>query len=136
MKLTLKRLVFTGKSTIGELSIDGEFFCNTLEDTVREGPKVYGKTAIPAGTYEVVIDFSNRFKKKMPHILNVPGFAGIRIHTGNKAQDTEGCILLGLTKGEDCIGRSRDAYGKFFYLLEAGLEQGKVFIEISEEGRI
>jgi hypothetical protein len=131
MELLLKRVAFTGKSTIGELSIDGEFFCHTLEDVVRQGPKVYGKTAIPAGTYEVIIDFSKHFKKKMPHILNVPGFEGIRIHTGNKAEDTEGCILLGLTKGPDFIGRSRDAYAKFFNLLEAGLEEGKVFITIT-----
>lgn len=134
MNLLLKRLIFTGKSTIGELFIDGEFYCNTLEDAVRE-EKVYGKTAIPAGRYEVVIDYSNRFKKKMPHILNVPGFEGIRIHTGNRPGDTEGCILLGMTKGEDFIGRSRDAYGKFFYILEAGLENGKVFIEITEGER-
>ena len=130
MKLTLKREIKGIRSTIGKLYVDEDFFCYTLEDRVREGEKVYGETAIPAGTYEVIIDHSQRFGKKMPHILNVPGFEGIRIHVGNRPEDTNGCILVGKMCGPDFIGGSRTAYQEFFDMLEAGLEEGKVFITI------
>lgn len=107
MKLTLQRRPSKGGCTIGELSIDGVFECYTLEDTVREVPgqpvaswKVQNETAIPSGLKKVIIDLSNRFKKWMMHVLEldgkeVDGFAGIRIHAGNKSSDTDGCILVG-----------------------------------------
>jgi len=75
MKLEVKRKIFTDKSTIGELYIDGVFECYTLEDTVRQGPKVFGKTAIPTGTYKVIVNMSNRFKRLLPLLVNVPEFA-------------------------------------------------------------
>lgn len=119
MKLTLNRKWKTLKSTIGELHVDGKFQCFTLEDVVRKtGEKVYGDTAIPAGTYKVVIDFSNRFQRRMPHILDVPGFTGVRIHTGNTTADTLGCILVGQDRGENIVGQSRLAYEALFRKLD------------------
>ena len=94
MEITLKRVTFSPKFTIGRLEI-GTTTIWTLEDPVRKGPKVYGQTAIPAGRYDVIWNVSNRFRKLMPILLNVPGFEGIRIHTGNTVDHTEGCILLG-----------------------------------------
>ena len=90
MELTLTRTDFTNDSTIGELSVNGKFECFTLEDKVRP-VKIKGMTAIPAGAYEVVINFSERFQRPLPLLLNVPNFDGIRIHAGNTAKDTEGC---------------------------------------------
>lgn len=131
MHLQVRRIWFTEISTIGKLFLDGNFFCYTLEDKVRaDGMKVKGKTAIPSGTYEIVIDHSNRFQKQMPHILNVPMFEGIRIHSGNTSFDTEGCILLGENHSTDFVGDSRVAFSKFFPKLEEGLKTGKVFIDI------
>jgi hypothetical protein len=120
MILTIHRKVLTPTSSIGELFVDGAFFCYTLEDTVQEdGIKINGDTAIPVGTYRVIIDFSNRFQKMMPHILDVPGFEGIRIHCGNTSADTEGCILLGQEKGANTVLFSRPAFNAFFPKLQA-----------------
>lgn len=131
MKLKLLRLEFTDESTIGELFVDNAHECWTLEDKVRPaGEKIHGQTAIPAGTYRVIIDFSNRFKRLMPHLLDVPNFAGIRIHSGNRAKDTEGCIILGKVKGEDFVGESRLAYSEFLPKLEAAFKEDEVWIEI------
>ncbi len=99
MKLELKRLYFKETYTIGKLYVDGVYQCDTLEDTHRpDGDKVYSETCIPEGAYQVIINMSNRFKKLMPLLLNVPGFEGIRIHSGNTAADTSGCILVGQNK--------------------------------------
>jgi len=96
MKLTLTRKIYTDRSTIGTLDIDGVRECDTLEDmTRRPDVKIYGKTAIPGGAYKVVITHSNRFKKDLPLLLNVPNYEGVRIHTGNDDNNTEGCILVG-----------------------------------------
>jgi hypothetical protein len=95
MNLILIRNVYTDKSTIGDLLVDNEYFCHALEDVVRKpGEKIFGKTAIPTGKYEVVLSMSNRFKKLLPELLNVPGFAGVRIHGGNTSDDTDGCIVV------------------------------------------
>lgn len=118
MNLTLKRFEFGTNYTIGRLYRDEEYLCYTLEDKVQE-PKVFGETAIPTGTYSVVIDYSNRFKKPMPHVLDVPGFTGIRIHPGNSDKDTEGCILLGMNwAGNDWISNSTIAFDKFMTLIK------------------
>lgn len=104
MKLTLKRNFKGADYTIGKLYIDGHYFCDTLEDTVRPAnKKIAGKTAIPAGNYKVIKSYSPRFKKILPEILNVPNFTGVRIHAGNTAKDTDGCILLGLNKTKGAV---------------------------------
>lgn len=131
MKLDLIRKDFTERSTCGDLLIDDKYFCHTLEDTYRE-TKIPGETCIPYGTYEVITNWSNRFKRVMPLLLNVPGFEGVRIHAGNTDKDTEGCILLGYTPGIDYVGSSRAAMIDFMILLRQGLEAGKVKITISK----
>jgi len=129
MNLRLLRKTFTDTSTIGALTIDGKPECFTLEDKVR-AVKIAGKTAIPAGIYEVTITFSDRFRKPLPLLLNVPNYAGIRIHPGNTAADTEGCILVGTTQGKDMIGNSRIAFAALFTKLQAALQKEKIFMEV------
>jgi hypothetical protein len=113
MKLLLKRITKTNNSTIGELYINGVFQCYTLEDKERE-VKIKNETAIPKGTYKVIINRSNRFKIDLPLLLNVPNFEGVRIHSGNSNHDTEGCILVGQTRATDFIGNSRKAFKNLF----------------------
>lgn len=132
MEILLQREPSTLQSTSGALSIDGAFECFTLEDVVREMPgkpvstwKIAGQTAIPVGTYQVVIDFSTRFQRPMPHVLNVPGFDGVRIHSGNTAADTEGCVLLGKNRAPDDVTESRDAFAGFFPKLQAAINRGE-----------
>ena len=129
MDLCVKRLEFSDDSTIGELSVDGRFECYTLEDKVRP-VKIKGKTAIPAGQYEIVINFSQRFQKPLPLLLNVPNFEGVRIHPGNIPANTEGCILVGDTRGVDFIGQSRAAFDRLFEKMKIAAETQKIFIEI------
>lgn len=133
MKLELIRKVFTNISTIGDLLIDGKWFSFVLEDVVRPLDKVPGETAIPYGTYEVITNWSVRFKRVMPLLLNVLGFEGVRIHWGNTDADTEGCILLGYIKNPDFVGQSKAAFFDFMPILKQGLETGKVFLTISKE---
>lgn len=108
MKLELKRRFLGESYTIGSLSIDGKKFCDTLEDKVRDlnkngvfdgdEKKVYAETAIPYGTYNVVVDYSPKFKRELPRLQNVKHFEGILIHRGNTAEDSAGCILVGENK--------------------------------------
>jgi len=106
MQVTLWRKYRKPGYTIGRLYIDGVFFCNTLEDTDRglaqymsvgeiANIKIKGATAIPTGAYKVQRTYSPKYKRLMPQVMNVKGYAGIRIHSGNTAADTDGCILLG-----------------------------------------
>jgi len=119
MLIEVKRFEFKDTHTVGKMYVDGIYECYTLEDAVRNGTKVLGKTAIPIGTYKLIIDASTRFKQDMPHILDVPDFTGVRIHAGNTSADTDGCILLGSTwAGKDFIGNSKIAYKKFFDKLK------------------
>jgi hypothetical protein len=129
MNLKLVRKTFTEESTVGELSVNGKFECFTLEDKVR-AVKIHGKTAIPEGIYEVVITFSDRFRKPLPLLLKVPNFEGVRIHSGNTAADTEGCILVGTSKSKDMVGGSRNAFNALFPKIEAALKKEKVFFQI------
>ena len=125
MKLTLNRK-FKGQTyTIGDLSIDGKFFCNTIEDAVRELPatcpdtprgrsctckeKVYAKTAIPAGTYKVTLQYSPKYKH----------FLGILIHSGNTEVDSAGCIIVGKNTVKGKVLESRTTFQKLYAILES-----------------
>lgn len=140
MKLTLKRIALRQTYTIGRLYVDGNYFCDTLEDTVRDlnkdgkfdngEKKVYAKTAIPYGTYKIKWTYSQRFKKYTPQLMNVPSFEGIRIHAGNTSADTEGCILLGENKQVGKVLNSRATINKFYPLIKKACSNGKVTIEI------
>lgn len=133
MNAKLQRLWLSPDFTLGALFVNGKATHFTLEDAVRQVAgrpvfdwKVQNRTAIPVGRYRVVIDMSTRFKKLLPHVLDVPGFSGIRIHAGNTAEDTEGCILLGNTCDLDgFVGRSRPALVEFFGSLEAAVMLGE-----------
>ena len=105
MEIKLIRDIFTDTETLGKLFIDDVFFCYTLEDKFRhlsndmseeqiKVVKVQAQTAIPKGRYRVILSLSNRFKTLLPEVLNVKGFAGIRIHGGNDHTNSEGCILV------------------------------------------
>ena len=140
MKLRLERpLVRNPQQTIGELYVDGAFECFTLEDAEREIEgkpvaewKVAGATSIQKGSYDVVITFSNRFNRDLPLLENVPGFEGIRIHSGNTAADTEGCILVGRGKTEKTVTESRAAFNALFAKIKQALDEGDmVTIEIA-----
>lgn len=132
--ISVKRKYFTNKSTIGQLTFN-DFHCFTLEDTVRRnGFKIAGETAIPPGEYEVIVNYSERFKQMMPLILNVPNFQGIRIHPGNTEKDTDGCILVGNNYNPDIpdlITDSRAAFNILFPLIKNSMLTSKVFLAIS-----
>lgn len=130
MNLLLKREPSSQYSTLGTLYLDGQLFCFTLEDVVRD-VKIPGETAIPAGKYEVILSFSHRFQRTLPELLNVSNYKGVRIHPGNRAVDTEGCILVGLSKDRDYIKSSRQAFAKLYLRIQEAVNKGdKVFIEI------
>lgn len=135
MELTLNRIFLGSSATIGELLVNDKHLCDTLEDRVRpEGEKVYGKTAIPEGTYEVKLTHSPRFKKILPEILNVPNFSGIRIHSLNKAEESEGCIGVGEWNGKDTnwISNSRKTFNKLMSLLQKAADnKEKITITIN-----
>ncbi len=138
--LELKRDTFTEKSTIGTLVLDDEFLCDTLEDPVREGSdgildqgeKIPGETAIPRGTYQVIINISTRFKREMPLLLHVPFFTGVRIHNGNTAAHTDGCILVGLrTSTPDFIANSIHTFDTIVMpKLRERIDKGPLYIYV------
>jgi hypothetical protein len=141
MELFINRTEYTQHSTVGNLyvkSTDLKPRCFTLEDAYREVAgqpvstwKVPGRTAIPAGRYEVIINWSDRFKRQMPLLLNVPGFEGVRIHVGNSDKDVEGCIALGGTHDRpDFIGDSHQAWGLFYIELQSYTRYEKVYLTI------
>ena len=129
MEIVVKRQPSANGCTIGTMSIDGAFQCYTLEDVVRPaGEKVYGQTAIPAGRYRVQLTMSNRFKTVLPLLESVPNFEGVRIHPGNTAADTDGCILVGESKTSNSIGASRVAFDKLFAKLQA--HKGEIWLTV------
>lgn len=140
MKLTLKRIALRPTYTIGKLYIDDVYFCDTIEDTVRDlnkngkfdngEKKVHSKTAIPYGIYEIKWTYSPRFKKYTPQLMNVPSFEGIRIHAGNTSADTEGCLILGKNKQVGKVLNSRDTINKFYPIIKEACSNGKVTIEV------
>ena len=143
MKLKLKRILKGDAYTIGKLYIDGVYFCDTLEDTDRgltsdlteeqiKKIKVYSMTAIPTGTYKIDITFSPRFKKKMPILLDVKGFTGIRIHSGNNDTHTSGCILCGYNKIKGQLTDSKIVTAKLYAMIENSIND-KNEVEITIE---
>lgn len=140
VELTLNRSKSNALATLGHLFIDGVPFCVTLEDVVRPDPnlatpaneaKVYGKTAIPAGRYPVKITWSVKFQRQMVAVENVPGFTGIRIHSGNDADDTLGCILVGkIVKGPNWVQGGSEVMPRLFFKIEESLENGLVWLNI------
>lgn len=153
MEILLKRTIFSDKVTVGDLSIDGVPECHILEDTDRgltqEMPlseivkkKIHSVTCIPYGRYEITITKSERFSKLrgkdvfLPLLNDVPGFSGIRIHTGNKPEDTEGCLLTGTTVAPNntiTAGTSTIAFNNLFNKIQKALSLGqKVFITITK----
>lgn len=134
MKLRVERLWKKPAYTVGRLFVDGKFFCNTLEDTVRDlsnEKKVYGKTAIPYGQYKVVYNWSPKFGRNLPRLLNVPAFEGILIHPGNTADDSAGCILVGRNTEVGRLTESRYTSDKLNVLIEDAQRGGEsITIEI------
>lgn len=109
MKIEVKRIAKRNTYTIGKMYIEGNYFCDTLEDVDRginqkdsldtiKKIKVAGATAIPTGTYKVIVNMSPKFQRNLPRLIDVPGFEGILIHRGNTDKDTAGCILVGENK--------------------------------------
>lgn len=129
MKLDLVRKQGTTGYTEGKLYIDGVYFCDTIEDEERT-VKIQDKTAIPKGHYKVIINQSTRFKKLMPLLLNVPNYTGVRIHSGNTSEDTEGCILVGKKLKDGFVTKSRDT---FKLLMKKISNQEVLTIEIKGE---
>lgn len=122
--------------TIGIMRLNGEYFCETLEDRVREiakdgSGKIKGVTAIPAGRYRVLMTMSPKFRRVLPYLVNVPHFEGIRIHSGNTAADTEGCILVGKNKAKGKVLESRKTERELVDILLAAQAAGdEIWIDI------
>lgn len=134
--IKVRRIALKEGYTIGKMYLQGEYFCDTLEDAVRKlglhgECKVAGRTAIPSGKYAVQVTRSPRFKRFMPILLNVPFFCGVRIHAGNTARDTEGCILVGENKKVGKVLNSRKYEKELTDILLAVQAAGEIItIEI------
>jgi len=139
MKLRLKRKFLGDIYTIGDLYVDDVFFCNTLEDKVRDlnkdgdlndtgEEKVFGKTAIPYGTYNIAISYSPKFKRDLPALIGVNSFEGIRLHPGNDADDSSGCILVGINSEKGKVTQSKSTFERLFKLMKVAK-----YIEITIE---
>jgi len=131
VKLRLERSPSAHGATIGELTVDGAFECYTCEDEVREiegqpvpSWKIKGATAIPRGTYGIVITPSARFSRELPLLVDVAGFDGIRIHPGNTSADTDGCILPGRTRTDRTVGESKAAFSALYGKIQQALNDG------------
>ena len=142
MKITIKRLPSANGCTLSTWAVNGVPQCVGLEDVVRNAaaPKVFGQTAIPAGTYGVIINQSTRFSALagkpvfLPLLLNVPGYEGVRIHVGNYPIDTLGCLLPGTAFGADraSVTSSRVAFTALFAKMQAAVKAGeKITLTIS-----
>lgn len=140
MELLLKRIFRGDKYTIGHLYINGDYYCDVLEDVDRELSndmseeqikkiKIYGKTAIPTGRYKVEVTYSPKFKRYLPILLNTKGFTSIRIHSGNTPEDTLGCLLVGFNKEKGKVLNSRVTSDKLTALLRNTKEEIHITIE-------
>lgn len=134
------RDTYTDTTVTGKLYLNGEWLCYTLEDAVRNpGVKIYGRTAVPAGTYPLTFEKSPRLSAKAghdfltPRMHDIPGFLGCLWHVGNYATDVEGCVALGLTRVKDFVGSSKAACDKVYPLVRAacaGQKFGTVTVSI------
>ena len=142
MRIELVRIAFKDTYTIGKLYVDDTYFCDVLEDKDRGldslmteseilEKKVKGQTAIPTGHYVINITYSPKYKRMMPLLLDVKGFSGIRIHSGNTAKDTEGCLIVGKNKKVGMVLESRDTYQRLFKMMEG---QKEITIDITRKG--
>lgn len=142
MKIELVRIAFKSTYTIGKLYVDGTYFCDVLEDVDRGldssmseseilKKKVKGQTAIPTGHYVINITYSPKYKRMMPLLLDVKGFSGIRIHSGNTSKDTEGCLIVGKNKQVGKVLESRDTYKRLFKMMQG---QKEITIDITRKG--
>lgn len=145
MRITLMRIANRPTYCIGKLYIDGVYFCDTIEDTDRglddsmteaeiKKRKIKGETAIPTGLYNLYITWSPKYKKPMPLVDNVKGYSGIRIHSGNTAKDTEGCLIVGKNKEVGKVLESRVTYNALFKILNETNE--KIIIEIRRKYKV
>lgn len=136
MKLTLKRVALRDKYTIGKLYLDDHYFCDTLEDKVRDynkdgdlldkgETKIFGETAIPYGTFKVIMSYSPKFQKILPRLLNVPHFEGILIHSGNTPEHSHGCILVGKNTVVGGLTESLVTLKRLIGALEESKEESK-----------
>lgn len=142
MRLLLDRKYKKPGYSIGKLYINGFYFCDTLEDKDRglkqsmelkelKKLKVAKETAIPTGSYELIISYSKKFKRDLIAVIDVPAYSGIRIHSGNTAKDTEGCILVGKNKEVGKVINSRYYYENLHLMVKDALERGeKVTLDI------
>lgn len=131
MNFTLQRSAFEPLRTPGRIVLGTRLQAWTLEDAVRlDGSKIDGETAIPAGRYEVVIDYSQRFRRELPRLLAVPGFTGIRIHSGNTEADTRGCILVGKQFVNHALVASQMALAELIGVLDRALAKEPVFLDV------
>ncbi|OKZ44272.1 MAG: hypothetical protein BHV68_02535 [Bacteroidales bacterium 43_8] len=134
MMLELNRIAKKPLYTIGRLFVDGKYFCDTLEDRCRDldkEEKVMNGTAIPEGIYEVIVNVSAKFRRKLPLLLDVPHFSGIRIHRGNMDKDTSGCILVGENKQQGRVINSTGYELKLTEMIEKAMLSGeKIVIQV------
>jgi hypothetical protein len=150
MKLVLKRINNQDNYCEGKLYIDGIYQCDVIEDTDRgltnemsiteiQSKKVYGETAIPKGTYQITLDVvSPKFKDrswatfcegKLPRLLDVPGFEGVLIHTGNEASNSLGCLLVGQKTKDGWVSNSTQTFKDLYYKLKQATDQITITIE-------
>lgn len=137
MEIDVTRIHKAEKYTIGRMSINNQYFCDTIEDVVRVlnsyEDKVYAETAIPIGRYRLVLSYSPHFKKTLPEILNVEFFKGIRIHSGNTEKDSAGCIIVGRNENVE-VGKvidSKKTMEKLMQILTPAYNKGEeIYITI------
>lgn len=141
MELRVERLWLRENYTVGRLYVNNEFFSNTLEDKIidknKNGifdngeKKVYGESAISYGKYKVVYNYSPKFGRNLPRLLDVPHFEGILIHPGNTAKDSFGCILVGKNTSKGMLSESRYTSDKLNEIIDAAQKRGEeITIEI------
>ena len=142
MEIQVNRIARKDGYTIGRMSLNGVYFCDTLEDTDRGlnaamsvdeilAKKIKAQTAIPTGKYDVILTFSPRFKRVLPLLLNVPGYQYIRVHNGKRPDSTEGCLLVGENKVKGQVINSRATLERLMsVLLECEKRKEKIIITI------